>query len=535
MTRFTGSFLSLLPIPSIATMRALCASLTLVLLVSCSSLPPNEERETSHVLPDTSDTQLARLIKPGMERNPELSGFHVLNDGMGAFAARILLVEAAEKSIDTQYYIWHDDMTGRVLHNRLLHAADRGVRVRLLLDDMDTAGKFSILRLINAHPNIEIRLYNPFSKRGSRAGDFITDTRRINRRMHIKTLTADNQATIFGGRNVGDEYFDAGTDVGFSDVDALAVGPIVGEVSSQFDLYWNSQWVYPLSAFDSAPVDTAEINAFRKQSEMYLAEAENSQYNEAMEEIGMSAGTTITSFSTLDFSWSKWLLAYDQPSKVEAKKVLASTHLAPAIEEGMDNTQEDLIIVSPYFVPGVDFTAYLTDMVERGVRVRILTNSLSANDVSLVHAGYMRYRKKLVAGGVELFEYKGTGNEAAIEKSKGNRRIGASRASLHAKFFGFDQRYIFIGSFNLDPRSVALNTELGAYFESTRLAHELSGNFDKKMLDAAYRVLLDDDGDLIWVTRKNGEEVRYDKEPETGFWQRFNARLLSIFVPESML
>ena len=535
MTRSTSSFFSLPRIPATATMRTLSISLALVLLASCSSLPPNEERETSYALTDTSDTQLAKIIKPAIDDNPQMSGFHVLNDGMGAFAARILLVEAAEMSIDTQYYIWHDDLTGRVLHNRLLSAADRGVRVRLLLDDMDTAGKFSILRLINAHPNIEVRLYNPFSKRGSRAGDFITDTSRINRRMHIKTLTADNQATIFGGRNIGDEYFDAGTDVGFSDVDALAVGPIVAEVSDQFDLYWNSQWVYPLSAFDSAPVDPADINAFRKQSEVHLAEAKNSQYNEAMEEIGISAGTTIAAVAALDFSWSEWLLAYDHPSKVEAKEVTADTHLAPAIKEGMDNTREDLIIVSPYFVPGVDFTRYLTGMAEKGVRVRILTNSLSANDVSLVHAGYMRYRKDLVAGGVELYEYKATGNDIALKRQKEGNRIGASRASLHAKFFGFDQRYIFIGSFNLDARSVSLNTELGAYFESTQLARELSENFDNNMLDAAYHVLLDDDNDLVWVTRKNGEEVRYDKEPETGFWQRFNARFLSIFVPESQL
>jgi putative cardiolipin synthase len=235
----------------------------------------------------------------------------------------------------------------------------------------------------------------------------------------------------------------------------------------------------------------------------------------------------------LEFSWSKWLLAYDHPSKVEAKEVLASTHLAPAIKNGMDKTQEDLIIVSPYFVPGVDFTAYLTAMVEKGVRVRILTNSLSANDVSLVHAGYMRYRKELVAGGVELYEYKALDNEVAVKKGK--NKIGASRASLHAKFFGFDQRYIFIGSFNLDARSVALNTELGAYFNSAPLARELSENFDANMLDAAYRLQLDDNGNLVWITRKNGEEVRFNKEPETGFWKRFNTRFLSIFVPESML
>ena len=212
-------------------------------------------------------------MQPLVKANPDKSGFH-LKEGIDAYAARLLLVNAAQKSIDVQYYIWHDDLTGKVLHNRLLDAADRGVRVRLLLDDMDTAGKDDMLHIIDAHPNIEIRLYNPFAGRDSRMGDYITDTSRINRRMHNKTLTVDNQATIFGGRNIGDEYFEAAERVGFSDLDALAIGPVVDEISDQFDLYWNSQWVYPLAAFkpDEA-VTEKRLTDFRKQSDAYLEEA----------------------------------------------------------------------------------------------------------------------------------------------------------------------------------------------------------------------------------------------------------------------
>jgi len=234
-------------------------------------------------------------------------------------------------------------------------------------------------------------------------------------------------------------------------------------------------------------------------------------------------------------SWSPWLLAYDPPSNVEATEVTLETNLAPKLKEGMKRTREVLDIVSPYFVPGEEFTKFLTDKAAEGVRVRILTNSLASNDVSLVHAGYMRYRKELIAGGVELYEFKAVQSKA-LEDELGRNKIGASRASLHAKFFGFDRRYLFVGSFNLDARSVKLNTELGAYFESIENARRLAEVFDDEVMLIAYRVQLDDDGHLEWVTlNPNGEEQRVDKEPNTTFWQRFSTRVLSPIVPESQL
>jgi putative cardiolipin synthase len=510
------------------------ALIVIFLLAGCSSLPPNENRITSTYRADTADTGLGGKVQPMVDAHPEQSGFHILSNGMDAFTARARLISVAEKSIDTQYYIWHDDLTGRALHELLLEAADRGVRVRLLLDDLDTAGKESILRNINAHPNIEIRLYNPFANRDMRSVDFIVDTKRVNRRMHIKTLTVDNQATIFGGRNIGNEYFDAGPDVAFSDVDALAIGPIVDEVSSQFDLYWNSQWVYPLAAFKAPPLDVDSVSAYRAQSRTFLNQAKDSEYGAALSEADLAF---VSSIAALEFSWSDWFLSYDHPSKVDATEVTKDTHLAPGLKNAMDKVENELIIVSPYFVPGEDFTAYLTGLVDKGIRVRILTNSLSANDVSLVHAGYMRYRKDLVAGGVELYEYKSSVSRAVTDgdAKRKKKRIGASRASLHAKFFGFDQQYIFIGSFNLDFRSVELNAELGAYFESHALGQELSTDFDNKALDRAYQLGLDDAGKLFWVTRENGEEKRFDKEPGTTAWTRFKTRFLSIIVPEGML
>ncbi len=501
-----------------------------IILGGCASLPEDVQRMPSFVKENTAGTLLGREIEPMVASHPGLSGFHLLRDGIMAFAARLALVKAAQKTIDAQYYIWHDDMTGKVLHYNLLDAADRGVRVRLLLDDLDTAGKDEMLHLIDAHPNIEIRLFNPFANRNKRAGDFLTDTRRVNHRMHNKSLTVDNQGTVFGGRNIGDEYFNAAEEVAFSDLDVLAIGPVVTEVSQSFDLYWNSQWVYPLASFKpEKAVTESRVKAFRQELDAYVEEARASDYAHAA--VQTLKSDQITNLSGLDYTWGKWVLVYDQPSKVVADKVDADTHLAPKLKAGMDKTQHDLLIVSPYFVPGKDFTKYLVGLVEKGVRVRIMTNSLAANDVSLVHAGYMRYRKDLIKGGVELYEFKP--NKKALPEKQ--HRVGSSHASLHGKFFGFDRRYLFIGSFNLDGRSVTLNTELGVYFESPEYAQLLSDNFDQQAINKGYHVVLTDEGDLEWVTLEDGREVRFDKEPETDFWKRFSTRFVSIFVPEGQL
>jgi putative cardiolipin synthase len=505
-----------------------------IITSSCASLPDDVQRTESYALQNTENTKIGRGIAPYLKRHPGKSGFHVLKTGMDAFTARIVLIEKAEKSLDVQYYIWHDDLTGRVLHNRLLHAADRGVRVRLLLDDLDTAGKEQILHILNSHPNIEIRLFNPFA---NRTMDFVTDLSRVNHRMHNKSLTADNQATILGGRNIGDEYFDAAEDVAFSDLDVLGFGPVVKKVSSSFDLYWNSQWVYPLSAFPlDEPIKQADIKAYRQQSDQFMEEVRQSKYAAALRENELTK--MIKRGDKLDLTWGKWFLVYDDPSKVEADEVTAETHLGPKLHQAMDETRKEVIIVSPYFVPGEKITAYLNGLVKKGISVRILTNSLAANDVSIVHAGYMRYREDLVNGGVELYEYKRTFSKEEMKQKKKEKKqskwTGSSHASLHAKSFTFDGRFLFIGSFNLDARSIALNTEMGVFFESPEYAKAMSKAFDEKGLIKAYRIELKDD-QLEWVTLEDGNKVSYDVEPDTSWWKRFTTGFLSIFVIESQL
>lgn len=505
---------------------------TAFLFSGCASMPPDKHKMPSYALENTNDTLVGKAIAPLLSAHPGESGFHLLSYGMDALAARIKLIDAAQRSLDLQYYIWHDDLTGRVLQNRLLHAADRGVRVRLLLDDLDTAGKDETLFALNAHPNIEIRLYNPFKQRSLRALDFIGRPFRLNHRMHNKALIIDNQAVVMGGRNIGNEYFSASEGVVFGDIDVLAIGPVARDASATFDGFWNSQWVLSLAAYDSGDENgELRLARFRDLSDGFLLEAEKSAYSDALRQTSF---LQYVNDHEISFAWGPWVLVADDPGKLEGRKISMDTHLAPRLKEAFDQAQKDLIIVSPYFVPGDDVTKFLTQKVTAGARVRVLTNSLSSSDVSLVHAGYINYRKALLRGGVELYEFKNILKDERTKTKPFGRWKGSSGASLHAKSFVFDDTYLFVGSFNLDPRSISLNTEVGVYFRAPEYAGPISRTFDEKILTMAYQVTLKDD-ELIWQTMQDGQLLQFDKEPETGWWRRLSTRFLSWFVPEGML
>jgi len=510
----------------------------------CASLPTDVQRVPSYVVENTGKTRIGVEVEPVLKRHPGKSGFYVLNDGMEAFVARMKMAEAAEKTLDVQYYIWRFDKTGRLLYDRLIAAADRGVRVRLLLDDLDTAGKDPGLNLLNLHKNIEVRIYNPFANRGSRVFGFMTDLSRVNRRMHNKSMTADNQATIVGGRNIGNEYFGATSVSAFADLDVLAIGPIVNKVSEVFDDYWNSEWVYPISAFKSRqPVTQENFSILRKRLSKYVDEAMGSGYVKAVRESNILRRGRL---EENDYFWGKSALLYDAPSKASGAEVTEATHMGPDLIRIFDHAESELLIVSPYFVPGKKFTEFLGKRVKQGIRVRILTNSLAANDVGVVHAGYMRYRVPLLKLGVELYEYKSTAMSEPVEDKQKRRWRGSSKASLHAKTFSVDQKYIFVGSFNMDPRSYKANTEMGILFENLPLAKEFSKQFDEKLPQKAYRLELittpADESDLgyeeniiRWVTIENGKRVTYRTEPEVNWWGRFVVGFLSVFVIESFL
>ena len=503
--------------------------LTLGLLTGCASVSTDYPKTASFAYTDTGDTHLGEQIRENFGSQLQQTGVYPLHSGMQAFVARMAVIAVAQRSLDLQYYIWHADSSGKLLANQLLQAAERGVRVRLLLDDLDTEGKDAGLLRLDTHPNIEVRLYNAFGYRGSRGLGFASDLRRLNYRMHNKSLTADNLVTIVGGRNIGNEYFDASEDTAFSDLDVIAVGPLVADVSNMFDLYWNSEMVVPVVAFTGAHDLTGEaLRDARVRFEANINEELASPYIRAVHESKILDELRL---SRMTFKWGSAQLIYDDPSKMDHKEISEATHMAPQLAPLFANAQNEVQVVSPYFVPGDKLVAYFAELEARGTRVRILTNSLAANDVGMVHAGYMRYRKDLLRAGVDLYEFK---PDPAMLSSNKNW-MGSSSASLHTKYMSADGKLVFVGSFNLDPRSIALNTEMGVLFENPELDQRMTGAFNEAVVTQAYQVQLDDAGGLVWLERQDGETLRYHKEPHTTPWQRFVARFLSLVVPESML
>jgi putative cardiolipin synthase len=502
------------------------------LVVGCAGLPPPPaDRIASTAITDASDTRLGKAVAPLRATAPAgASGFYALHEPRDAFAARMALAATAERSIDAQYYIWHDDRAGMLLFEALWRAAERGVRVRLLLDDVNTKGLDPILAALEAHPNVEVRLYNPFVQRSARLLGFATEFGRLNRRMHNKSFTADNVATIVGGRNIGDEYFAAGDGADFADLDVLGVGPAVQETSAQFDRYWNSASAYPAAAF----VGTPGAEGARELEARFAATRSDPASIEYLEAVRKSSLVEELQARRLELDWAVARVVYDDPAKTLDASDRRDVLLFPELIRTMGRPEHSLDIVSPYFVPGDEGTAALAEVARRGVRVRILTNSLAASDVSAVHAGYMKRRRDLLSAGVKLYELKPHAATAQVEES----RAGSSGASgLHAKTYAVDGTKIFVGSFNFDPRSARLNTELGVVIESAALAGRLVTAFDTIVPQRAYEVRLAPEGDgLQWIERSAaGEEQRYDHDPQTSGLKRFGVQILSILPIEWLL
>ncbi|MFD4837532.1 phospholipase D family protein [Achromobacter sp. NPDC058515] len=505
-------------------MTALCAFLT-----GCS-LPSLDKRSVSHALtPEESlATPLGRGIAPLAAAHPGKSGIHPLSNAHDAFAARMMLARAAERSLDVQYYIWHGDMTGTMLLEALHEAADRGVRVRLLLDDNGTSGLDQTLSALNGHPNIEVRLYNPFTLRWPKPLGYLTDFSRLNRRMHNKSFTADNQATIVGGRNVGDEYFGAASGVLFTDLDVLAIGAAVNDVSTDFDRYWASDSAYPVDRLlkTASPGELDELQADAARLE---DSPEAAAYAQAMRELPFIRQLLQ---GELRLEWADTRMVSDDPRKTLGTAPREAM-LPHQLHDILGAPEANLELVSPYFVPTAAGTQAFAKMARDGVKVRVLTNALEATDVAVVHSGYAKRRKDLLAAGVELYEMKRMAGGAERNKSMGP--FGSSGSSLHAKTFAVDGRRVFVGSFNFDPRSARLNTELGFVIDSPTLARGVAGAFEQEVPKTAYRVCLDDRGELYWLEQRDGKTIRHDTEPGTGLWQRWWVGFASLLPLEPLL
>ena len=472
------------------------------------------------------DSRLERWIAPAVAAHGTRSGFRLLATGLDAFCARVGLIELADRTLDLQYYIFHSDTSGEIIVDRLIAAADRGVRVRLLLDDWGTLEKKDEAVVgLDAHANIEIRLFNPYVHRSGmgKVGELVKSFSRVNRRMHNKQLIADGVAVVLGGRNIGDEYFGLG-ELDFQDVDVLAGGPIVRESTAIFEAYWRSAFAKPVSAMRTAAPSPEQFDAARRALAERVEQRRASEYAKALLESPLA--TNLREARDILPHWADARMFADPPGKLaEPAGTRGPEYLGAQVAAAVRAVQSDLLLVSPYFVPGEEGVATLGGKRREGVSVRVLTNSLAATDVWLVHAGYRKYRRPLLRQGVQLYELKAEGRAGPGRRSP----VGSSRASLHGKTFVFDRQSVFIGSMNLDARSIDQNTEDGVLIESAAFAGEVAALFERwSGLGVSYEVRLTGGRQLEWLATGGGQAMRFTREPEAGFWRRLGAAVCSV-------
>jgi len=512
----------------LSTALILLAALVIGMLLA-DRLMPKGTGAPSHTLPLQADaTEWDRVLTPMLAEHPGQTGTILVNDGLEAFAARALSTRGAGRSLDLQYYMWHDDLTGRLLALEVWRAAQRGVRVRMLLDDMNARGLDQQMLALDAHPNIEIRLYNPFRNRTGirRLMETLIRAFRVNHRMHNKAWIVDGRVAIVGGRNIGKEYFDAATDTNFRDLDVVLMGPAVAGASDVFDRYWNSQAVVPVGELGKK--DETQLKALAAAVESHTGSAEAQVYLRRVEATpGVQAFVT----QQLNPFWVQDIkVVADPPLKWHEDD--HSEWLAHTLAKVVEGAQQRAALISPYFVPGVDGTEMLTTLEAKDAKVGVVTNSLAANDVPAVHSGYARYREPLLAGGVELHELRAQGRGQTTSAGL----FGSSGASLHTKAFVIDERHGFIGSFNLDPRSVALNTEMGVLFDHPGLGAELQAEYDRLAGPAfSYVVYEDAKGRLRWRDDSTTPPTVHTDEPDASVWRRMIASVLRVLPIESQL
>ena len=467
-----------------------------------------------------------------MDNKNNQSGFYLLSDNADAFVARFALATIAEKTLDIQYYIMHSDASGRYLAYAILSAADRGVHVRILVDDINLTGRDSNFKMLSQHENIEIRIFNPLSNRDwFRSVELLINLDRAGRRMHNKTFIADNTSAIIGGRNIGDEYFDARNNLNFVDLDLLTVGPIVNDITESFNDYWQSHWATPIESLSKTRVVKKQLMTLRSNLKDKWHRARNTEYFQTIKNAGF---TQKIINKQIDFIWAEANLFYDRPEKISNDTLNQTIHIGPQVMPYFERANSEILIATPYFVPGNKGLNWLKNKKDQGIEITILTNSLAATDVIAVHAGYKKYRKQLVASNINLHELKPT---AQPTLSKTNKLIEGSRhASLHAKYMVVDQQYVFVGSANIDPRSELLNTEIGIMVNSKALAKQTVELFKKSTSpDSSYQLRLNKENNLEWSTEEGGHDVYYSHEPKASLMKKLGVFIMSLLPIEDLL
>jgi putative cardiolipin synthase len=462
-------------------------------LAGCATAPLDFPRDHSVALVDTSDTGLGREVAEWAAKHPGKSGFYPLVEGLDALGIRLALIDRAERTIDAQYFLMKPDSAGRLFAGKLLEAADRGVRVRLLLDDIFTTVDDDAFIVLNQHPNIELRLFNPIGRRGIYHLNYIGDFKLANRRMHNKSFTVDNQMSVVGGRNIADEYFELLTEAEFRDFDMFAAGPVAAEISETFDRFWNHKLSVPMEAFETDKA-LPDLETARANMDKSAIEASRSIYGRALASPLMQ---DIAEDRVELFPGDSQVIT-DDPEKLLNKVSADHKILVTALAGVIDEAESEVVVITPYFIPGKKGVEFWRSITDKGVRVVIVTNSLASNNHVPVHGGYARYRHDMIEAGVEMYE-------ARVDASKvreGSSQQAYDSLTLHTKGILIDRRYTFVGSLNLPS--------------------------------FAYRVTENEKGKLRWTAVIDGEEIVETSEPQASRWLRFKAYIFRIF-PEGQL
>lgn len=518
--------------------RAALACLLCLMMAACVSgfrRPDATEypRTVSVAIPQTEETAIGTALADSVRAHPGKSGFMLLPNGEESLRARMALVLAAQKSLDLQYYIMHEDSASNLVLEALLRAAERGVRVRFLIDSISFNEVDKSLAILDSNPNIEIRVFNPAMTRRQGLAGVVGAVFRLDKavkRMHNKALIADNQIAVTGGRNIGDEYFDADAKSNFKDMDLVNAGPIVARISNSFDSYWNSDESFPLRTLRAPSRDAAAVKKLRAE----MKQAWEEEFARKEEGILTRDLAREIKAGDLPLVWAPGDFSADNPGKIDTDAHLASSPPLAKLQALADRAEHSFDIVSAYFVPGEDGTAWLASLRARGIRVRVLTNSLASTDVVAVHTGYRRYREDLVRAGVEMYEFKPTEGQRPHQRLFGSS--APPEASLHTKMYILDGKDLVVGSYNLDPRSNDLNTEVISVIHSTELAGQATEIFEQTIHpQQSFRLVLTDKG-LVWATQDDkGNPVQLGADPGASFLRKAQTNLFALLPIEGQL
>jgi len=512
----------------VQNLRILGLLLITLAFLACATLPEPQTKTMSFSYDPHPDSRLAVVTRNLIEDADEgTSGFFKLFRNDDAMRWRLLLADMAEETLDMQYFIWKDDASGDLLLDRVIKAADRGVRVRILVDDIYVIGADRTVAALSQHPQIEVRLFNPMEQRTTSTLLFVLEylgnIEQLNHRMHNKLIVADNRFAIVGGRNIGKEYFGLNPKHNFTDFDVVAFGPVAKKVSSSFDIYWNNQWAYPGEAL---------LQNYKNQELLPLLLEELQEHLVRKEKL-------LVEFQQQKQDWNTLLLKLEQNMKSGTSKVIYDeplvgedippVQLVETLGELAVNAQHELLISTPYFIPHEDFYNDVPDMISRGVRVVVLTNSLGSTNHPIVHSGYKKHRKNLLEMGVELFEMR---HDATARGKFDTPPVQSKAFGLHAKYMIIDRKYTFVGSLNLDPRSIYINTEMGMIIDSEKLAEAVAQEFKEELKpENSWQVLLDDKNRLFW----QGGDMVIRRDPARSFWQRFQSWFFGLFDLDDQL